>query len=683
MRLLDIEVSVNCNEKKVLVGSLISGKTEEKDNIKVSFEEIAEGKCNIGRIKVDILRRETWDTNGLNIDEPIVAEAYFDELPEKMTCMYLYGPWWTRPAFVQSFEDIPDKTQVLFCKNKNDFTCILPMVGDDYKTVINGSGSKDRIRFVMDAGIAGVRHVDETMYISSTAETLSLAIENITKTLEKKYDIKPREKRKYPEMFKYVGWCSWDAFYKDISEEKVLDKAKEIAEKKLPIRWMIFDDGWLQDENDMLNDIAPDEKKFPGGFDQLITKVKSETPVNWVGVWHAFGGYWAGINPKSRLAKEKAQCLYKTVNGRIVPSPYNGRDFYGSWYKELKAGQVDFVKVDGQSSMPVYFRNDMSYVKGARLLSNELEDAAGIFDKNVINCMGMAMENILSRNETGISRNSDDFVPNKEKGFEEHILQNAYNSLYHNEIYYCDWDMFWTEHKDALKHSLLRAISGGPVYVSDEIGKSDGAVIKKLCLHDGKILMLDRSAKPCEDVVFEDVTKRGLLKINNAGQICNGNIVGIIAVFNFVDSRQTGEISIGDIPELKDVESCYVYDYKADTVVELNKDDTISVSLNREEYGYYIFFPKDECVLLGLIEKYVGFKALLSSEVSENGIYRFKLREKGKIGFVCRSTVEKVSLNGEDITNRLIDRGSYYLVDINGSPEECMLEVAIKRRMEK
>ncbi len=101
----------------------------------------------------------------------------------------------------------------------------------------------------MDAGIAGVRHVDETMYISSTAETLSLAIENITKTLEKKYDIKPREKRKYPEMFKYVGWCSWDAFYKDISEKKVLDKAKEIAEKKLPIRWMIFDDGWLQDEN--------------------------------------------------------------------------------------------------------------------------------------------------------------------------------------------------------------------------------------------------------------------------------------------------------------------------------------------------------------------------------------------------------------------------------------------------
>ena len=41
--------------------------------------------------------------------------------------------------------------------------------------------------------------------------------------------------------------------------------------------------------------------------------------------------------------------------------------------------------------------------------------------------------------------------------------------------------------------------------------------------------MLDRSAKPCEDVVFEDVTKRGLLKINNAGQICNGDTVGIIA----------------------------------------------------------------------------------------------------------------------------------------------------------
>lgn len=96
------------------------------------------------------------------------------------------------------------------------------------------------------------------------------------------------------------------------------------------------------------------------------------------------------------------------------------------------------------------------------------------------------MENILSRPTSAISRNSDDFMPNKENGFVEHLLQNAYNSVYHDELYYCDWDMFWTKHEDAVKHSLLRAISGGPIYVSDQIGDTNPDVLKPLAYHNGE-----------------------------------------------------------------------------------------------------------------------------------------------------------------------------------------------------
>lgn len=53
-------------------------------------------------------------------------------------------------------------------------------------------------------------------------------------------------------------------------------------------------------------------------------------------------------------------------------------------------------------------------------------------------------------------------MPNKENGFVEHLLQNAYNSVYHDELYYCDWDMFWTKHEDAVKHSLLRRSAAAP-----------------------------------------------------------------------------------------------------------------------------------------------------------------------------------------------------------------------------
>ena len=190
-----------------------------------------------------------------------------------------------------------------------------------------------------------------------------------------------------------------------------------------------------------------------------------------MGVWHALGGFWGGLVPESPLARREAPYLYQTVSGKLVPSPVTGEKFYRDWYELLNRQGISFVKVDGQSSATWYFENDLPLAQAVRGMNEALESGASRMDGGVINCMGMAMENILARPATAVSRNSDDFVPDKEEGgFAEHLLQNAYNALYHNELYCCDWDMFWTMHKDAVKHSLLRAVSGGPVYVSDKPG---------------------------------------------------------------------------------------------------------------------------------------------------------------------------------------------------------------------
>lgn len=148
-------------------------------------------------------------------------------------------------------------------------------------------------------------------------------------------------------------------------------------------------------------------------------------------------------------------------------------------------------------------------------MNQALESGASYMDGAVINCMGMAMENILAKPLSAISRNSDNFVPDKENGFAEHLLQNAYNAVYHNELYCCDWDMFWTKHKDYVKHSLLRAVSGGPVYFSDKIGDTKPKVLKPLVYLNGKILMMERSAKPTADCIFTDPMKSGVLKLTN------------------------------------------------------------------------------------------------------------------------------------------------------------------------
>ena len=39
-----------------------------------------------------------------------------------------------------------------------------------------------------------------------------------------------------PEIFNYLGWCSWDAFYTDVTEDKIRQKTQELTEKKVPVR---------------------------------------------------------------------------------------------------------------------------------------------------------------------------------------------------------------------------------------------------------------------------------------------------------------------------------------------------------------------------------------------------------------------------------------------------------------
>ena len=91
--------------------------------------------------------------------------------------------------------------------------------------------------------------------------------------------------------------------------------------------------------------------------------------------------------------------------------------------------------------------------------------------------MGMDMENVLARPFTAVNRNSDDFFPNRERGFISHIIQNVYSAIWHDQMYYCDFDMWWSMHESAVQSGVLRAISGSPVYVSDKIGESNAANI--------------------------------------------------------------------------------------------------------------------------------------------------------------------------------------------------------------
>lgn len=101
------------------------------------------------------------------------------------------------------------------------------------------------------------------------------------------------------------------------------------------------------------------------------------------------------------------------------------------------------------------------------------------------------------------------------------MVHCAYNSVWMGNLIHPDWDMFQSDHPCADFHAASRAISGGPIYVSDSVGKHNFELLNKLVLPDGSILRCQHYALPTRDCLFQDPLHDGktVLKIWNLNKV--------------------------------------------------------------------------------------------------------------------------------------------------------------------
>ena len=378
---------------------------EKQDNVTAEFIYRTEKKVRSGWLKLEIEQDGCRRSDNLEEELPVILEVETDIRPEAMTAMYLLNDWWTRPAFINDFSEIPELTQAIYGKLRNGYFFLLPMPGKQFKTQVK-PGRENTLIFGMSACKGGISKLDEPVYAYAEADSLQEAVHACMAWAAEYHGIRLKEERNMPEMLKYLGWCSWDAFYTEISEEKVRAKGREFAEKNVPVRWMLMDDGWLSVHGDALYDLAPEKEKFPNGFAQMIRDIKRDTQVDWFGVWHALGGYWGGIEPGSDLAAKEQEHLYQNAPGKLIPWPdaAKGYGFYRDWYEYLKREGISFSKVDGQSAVHNYFENDLPLMTATRGIHGALEGAAAYFDGAVINCMGMAAEHVFPSADSGCTK---------------------------------------------------------------------------------------------------------------------------------------------------------------------------------------------------------------------------------------------------------------------------------------
>lgn len=640
-------------------------------------------KDNTSALKVDIdyapVLGKTWGQNHLDIDS--AAGIDIESMPscESYMANFMRCDYWCGTKIFSDLKEMPIRTQALLAKqDDNSYAYLLTTCDDCFKSNIIAceEGGITLFIFARFPISKCSEHILIIGFENDPYKLPDITAEYGLKVMKKKGKV--RKERRYPEVFEYLGWCSWDAFHMDVTHEGLLQKAEEFKQKGIPVRWAIIDDMWAEVHNNNiptmhsreLYNFEADPVRFPNGLAAAVGDLKEKYGLK-VGIWYPTLGYWNGIDPEGPIAREHSDLLtISHNNGRLIPSPRLDKLFqyfnmYNSFFKDCNA---DFVKVDWQSCILLNYERlaPVGYI--AKNLHTAIEaTVGGNFDGNLINCMGMANENFWNRPLSLVNRISGDFMPEDRKWFVQHLIQCSFNAFAQGSIYTGDWDMWWSDDAQGVKNSVLRAMSGGPVYVSDELGRSIKEKIMPIVYSDGKIIRLKESARPVYECLLEDCEHNGkIFKVFNKTE--NG---GIIAAFNIDEEEKSvsGTVSITDVYGMAD-ERCAVVDYFAKKVTVLEKGEKLDLTLeNYDDFRLYYVIPlNNELIPVGVIDKYMA-PATFSLFAKNKCV----VEEGGKFCFISETEPENIFANGEALKAEKVS-DMLYCVNIPADEKKIILE---------
>ncbi|KAH7545458.1 hypothetical protein FEM48_Zijuj01G0096000 [Ziziphus jujuba var. spinosa] len=516
----------------------------------------------------------------------------------RFMCVFRFKLWWMTQRMGTCGKDIPFETQFLIVESQSEsggshsdeggrvgvdessvYTVFLPILEGDFRAVLQGN-EHDELEICLESGDPAVDEFggSHLVFVGAGSNPFDV-ITNAVKTVEKHLQtFSHRERKKMPDMVNWFGWCTWDAFYTDVTSEGVKQGLESLEKGGIPPKFVIIDDGWQSvsmDPNGIeykadntanfanrLTHIKENHKfqkdgkeghrvEDPAlGLRHIVSEIKEKHALKYVYVWHAITGYWGGVRPgitemdhyESKLAYpvsspgvesiEHCDALKSiTTNGLGLVNPEKVFNFYNELHSYLSSAGINGVKVDVQNILETLGAGHGGRVKLARKYHQALEAsiARNFPDNGIISCMSHNTDGLYSAKRTAVIRASDDFFPRDPASHTIHIASVAYNTVFLGEFMQPDWDMFHSLHPMAEYHGAARAVGGCAIYVSDKPGQHDFNLLKKLVLPDGSILRAKLPGRPTRDCLFSDPTRDGksLLKIWNLN-----NFTGVVGVFN-------------------------------------------------------------------------------------------------------------------------------------------------------
>ncbi|XP_047079786.1 probable galactinol--sucrose galactosyltransferase 1 isoform X2 [Lolium rigidum] len=505
----------------------------------------------------------------------------------RFMCTFRFKMWWMTQRMGSSGQDIPVETQFLIVEAADGagdeqsavYTVFLPILEGSFRAVLQGN-EDDELEICLESGDPAVESFDGThlVYVGAGSDPFEV-ITNAVKAVERHLQtFSHREKKKMPDMLNWFGWCTWDAFYTDVTAEGVKEGLQSLEKGGAAPKFVIIDDGWQSVSMDpagtacisdnaanfanRLYDIKENykfqkngrmghrEDDPANGLAHIVSEIKGKHELKYVYVWHAITGYWGGVRPGSDgmehyqskiqypvsspgVQKNEPCAAFDSIaaNGLGLVNPDKVLSFYNELHSYLASAGIDGVKVDVQNILESLGAGHGGRVLLARKYQQALEAsiARNFRNNDIISCMSQNTDNLYSSKRSAVVRASDDFWPRDPASHTIHIASVAYNTVFLGEFMQPDWDMFHSVHPMAEYHAAARAVGGCAIYVSDKPGNHDFDLLRKLVLPDGSILRAKLPGRPTRDCLFSDPARDGksILKIWNLNA-CSG----VIGAFN-------------------------------------------------------------------------------------------------------------------------------------------------------
>jgi hypothetical protein len=232
------------------------------------------------------------------------------------------------------------------------------------------------------------------------------------------------------------------------------------------------------------------------------------------------------------------------------------------------------------------------------------------------------------------------------------VLNNLFNSLPVQQVAYPDFDMWEAYGPFATYHAVLRAVSGGPVYVTGDPAREDWALLRRFVLSDGTLLRADAPAVPTRDALFVDAgTARVPLKAYT-----RAGASGLLAAFNVHEAGEPvdGHLRVADVEGLAG-DRFAVREHFSRRLAIVGREEPVPVHLDADQAALYVAAPIERgAAVFGLLEKFVSPRTVASAQ-DDGATLRLRVADGGTLGVWLDKPARTVRVDGASVTPRVAD----------------------------